>query len=107
MNGRTMPSSQRSKDQTLGAAKSDNKAVFEALCRARPRLIGLAAARDAIPDFVDDLILHAGPPIAWKDMTAAMQAAVAGGLIFERRCADLEKARRLAESGRITFAPAH
>jgi hypothetical protein len=66
MNGRTMPSSQKSKDQTLDIANSANRAVFEALCRARPRLIGLVPARDAIPDFFDDLILHAGPPIAWR-----------------------------------------
>jgi hypothetical protein len=102
-----MPSSQKSKDQTLESANSANRAVFEALCRARPRLLGLAPARDAIPDFVEDLILHAGPPIAWRDMRPAMQAAVAGGLVFERRCTDLDEARRLAESGRITFAPAH
>jgi hypothetical protein len=86
---------------------SENQRVFAALSEARPKLIGLVPAREAIPELGNDLILHAGPPIAWAEMTPAMQAAAVGGLVFEQRCSDFDQARRLAESGSIRFEPAH
>jgi hypothetical protein len=95
----------------MGASRdnlaAENDAVFEALHRARPHLIGLAAAKDAIPQLNEGLILHAGPPIAWQEMQPAMRAAVLGGLVFEGRAADLAEGAAVASSGVIRFAPAH
>ena len=71
-----------------------NRILFERLCAARPRLIDVMAAGEAIPGYAADLILHAGPPIAWTQMTAAMQAAIDGALVFEGLAADLAAARQ-------------
>jgi hypothetical protein len=84
-----------------------NAAVIAALHNARPRLIGLARAGDVIPELDEGLVLHAGPPIRWAEMSPAMQAAVAGSLIFEGRSKDLDAAAELAGSGDIRYAPAH
>ena len=84
-----------------------NKILFERLCAARPRLIDVMPAGDAIPGYASNLILHAGPPIAWTEMTAAMQAAIDGALVFEGLAAELSAARSLAGTGKLRFAPAH
>ena len=84
-----------------------NQIVFRALCAARPELIGVAPAETVIPGMRKQLVLHAGPPIAWADMTPAMQAAIDGALVFEGLAPDLAEARRLAAAGTLEFAPAH
>jgi hypothetical protein len=89
------------------ASERVNQAVFRRLCDAHPKLIGLAPARDVIPGMDTDLVLHAGPPVTWENMTNAMRAAVAGALVFEGLSGDIEAAQRLAGSGQIRFAPAH
>lgn len=86
---------------------SANASVFERLQNARPMLVGMARAGDAIPGMNSHLVLHAGPPIAWENMAPAMRAAICGGLVFEGLSASLEEAEKLAASGGISFAPAH
>ncbi len=85
----------------------DNKTLFDILINARPRLLGLAAAIDVVPGMKRDLVLHAGPPIGWSDMSEAMKAAIAGALVFDGQASDLQRATQLAGSGRIRYAPAH
>jgi hypothetical protein len=94
-------------DASRDSLTAENNAVFEALHRARPRLIGVAAAKDAIPELGEGLILHAGPPIAWPQMQPAMRAAVLGGLVFEGGAANFEEAETLVSSGAMRFAPAN
>src|ERR1039457_254006 len=84
-----------------------NRALFAKLAAAQPRLLDILPAGEAIPGFTAELVLHAGPPIEWRNMTPAMQAAIDGALVFEGRARDLADGRRLAESGAIRFAPAH
>ena len=55
---------------------AQNKVLFDTLCAAKPRLLGIASAIDVLPGFHRKLVLHAGPPIGWDDMQPAMQAAV-------------------------------
>src|SRR5689334_1851048 len=86
---------------------SQNRRLVEILHRARPRLLGLARAGDVIPELDRGLVLHAGPPIAFADMAPAMQAAAAGGLVFDGRARTLEEATELARAGDVRFAPAH
>jgi hypothetical protein len=86
---------------------AENGILFDRLCGARPRLVDVAPAGEAIPGYAADLILHAGPPLAWAEMTPAMQAAIDGALVFEGRARDLAAAHELAAGGAIRFAPAH
>src|SRR4029077_8631654 len=83
---------------------AQNKVLFEHLCAAKPRLLGIASAIDVLPGFHRKLVLHAGPPIGWDDMQPAMQAAVAGALVFEGLAPDLDSASRLAAND-IEYAP--
>lgn len=85
---------------------AQNKVLFDTLCAAKPRLLGIASAIDVLPGFHRKLVLHAGPPIGWDDMQPAMQAAVAGALVFEGLVPDLDSATRLAAND-IEYAPAH
>lgn len=84
-----------------------NEDVFARLCAARPMLVGMSTAGEAIPGMHTHLVLHAGPPVTWKRMAPAMRAAVCGALVFEDLAGSIEEAARLAGSGDIQFAPAH
>jgi hypothetical protein len=84
-----------------------NATAAERMMDARPILRGVAAARDVIPGMDDDLLLHAGPPIAWDRMSGPLRGAVIGALIFEGRAADEAAAVELVQSGRIRFEPCH
>jgi hypothetical protein len=84
-----------------------NQDVFARLCAARPMLVGMAAAGDAVPGMHSHLVLHAGPPVSWENMAPAMRAAACGALVFEGLAGSIEAAEALAGSGAIEFAPAH
>lgn len=83
------------------------QAAFDRLCEAHPMLIGIGQAGNVIPGMRRDLILHAGPPIAWDRMESAMRASILGGMVFEGLSETIEEAEALAGSGKISFAPAH
>ncbi|MCM2252300.1 MAG: DUF1116 domain-containing protein, partial [Ramlibacter sp.] len=85
-----------------------NAAVIAEIKKARPRLIDVKPARDCIPVLREGrTLLHAGPPIAWRDMTGPMQGAVVGACLFEGWAATAAQAEGLAASGAIRFAPCH
>jgi hypothetical protein len=86
--------------------EAQNRSLFETLCGAKPHLLGIASAIDALPGFHRKLVLHAGPPIGWGAMQPAMQAAICGALVFEGLAPDLEAAQKLAAS-EIEYASAH
>ncbi len=62
-------------------------------------LIGYDQAINVVPGMTKNTILHAGPPVAWKDMCGAMKGAVTGALVFEGLAKDLADAERVAASG--------
>lgn len=86
------------------------EANAEALARilaGKPTLVGIGTALDTVPGMARDLILHAGPPVAWKDMAGPMRGAVIGGLLYEGLASTPEEAERLAASGKVRFEPCH
>lgn len=84
-----------------------NESAVERMMESRPMLTGLALAKDVIPGMKENLLLHAGPPIAWDRMSGPLRGAVMGALIFEGLAADEEEAAAKAASGEIEFAPCH
>ena len=87
-----------------------NRANAEAIKRvmaARPRLVDVRPAREAIPGFQQNMLLHAGPPITWERMSGPLRGAILGALLYERMAVDITEAEKLATSGEITFAPCH
>ncbi len=84
-----------------------NRTAVERMMQARPVVIGLARARDAVPGMSDDLLMHAGPPVTWERMSGPQRGAVIGALIFEGRAQDAEEAVALAAGGKVRFDPCH
>ncbi|HEY2188741.1 MAG TPA: DUF1116 domain-containing protein [Caldimonas sp.] len=90
----------------IAAANADALARFIA---ANPVLIDVATARDVLPGMADGrrLIVHAGPPIAWRSMCGPMQGAVLGATILEGWAESVDAAERLVAGGGIELAPCH
>ncbi|SFN72887.1 DUF1116 domain-containing protein [Proteiniclasticum ruminis] len=84
-----------------------NKDVVEKVVSSRPVLIGFDQAINVIPGMKKNMIIHAGPPVAWENMCGAMKGAVTGALVFEGLAKDIADAERLAASGEIEFSPCH
>ena len=84
-----------------------NRTAVSRMMAARPRLTGLARARDIIPGMADDLLLHAGPPIDWARASGPLRGAVTGALLFERRARNEAEAVALIERGEIRLEPCH
>lgn len=84
-----------------------NAEAMKRMMAARPRLVDVRPAREAIPGFQQNLLLHAGPPIRWERMSGPLRGAILGALLYEGMAADIAEAEKLASSGEITFAPCH
>lgn len=84
-----------------------NRTAVERMTSARPILTGLGRARDVVPGMRDNLLLHAGPPIAWDRMSGPLRGAVIGALIFEGLAGDEAEAVALVEKGEVELEPCH
>lgn len=101
--------------RALAATLSDpridaaNAKAFERFLAAQPVLVDIAPARDAIAAMAAGrrLVLHAGPPIAWRDMCGPMQGAILGAAVFEGWADSVDAARALVDRGAIELAPCH
>ncbi len=84
-----------------------NRTAFERYVAARPKLDGIAPARDVVPGMKARRILHAGPPVAWQAMCGPMRGAIIGAILYEGWAEDARAAAALAEAGDVAFAPCH
>jgi hypothetical protein len=84
-----------------------NRLAHERFLSAQPVLMGVDAARNAIPNLGERTLLHAGPPIEWSRMCGPMQGAMIGAILYEGWAKDQESARALAASGKIDLSPCH
>lgn len=84
-----------------------NAEAVDRMNRGRALLVDFEVAKKVIPGMKDNLVLHAGPPIAYKDMIPGMKVAVQGGLILDGLAKTLEEADQMCLRGDIEFAPCH
>ncbi len=84
-----------------------NSKFMEIIKNAKPVLIDIATAIDVIPNYKKNLILHAGPPIKWEDMSGPLKGAVVGGLIYEGLASDFLSAEEIINEGKIEFDSCH
>lgn len=84
-----------------------NQAVIDKVIQSMPFLLDVVPAKTVIPALNQKMILHAGPPIAWEDMTDPMQGSCIGAVLFEEWADNEEDARSLLSSGEIAFSPCH
>ena len=89
------------------AVEAANAQAAERYLAAQPRLEGIGIARETIGGMSGRTILHAGPPIEWARMCGPMQGAIIGAILYEAWTDDPAKARSMAQSGEIAFAPCH
>lgn len=84
-----------------------NAKVVKKITEANPVLVDVVRAGDVIPQLNEGkVLLHAGPPLTYADMTGPMQGSCVGAAIFEGWAADEATARELLAS-EVKFIPCH
>ena len=84
-----------------------NHEAVSRIQRAKPMLIDVSTAGEAVPGMKRNMVLHAGPPVTWENMCGPMRGAVIGGMILEGLARNRQEAEALAASGDILFEPCH
>lgn len=85
-----------------------NERVISRFHNSQPFLIDVVTAKDVIPELAGNnkVLLHAGPPIKWSEMTNPMQGSCIGAALFEG-WADNEKDAVRILSSETKFIPCH
>ncbi len=85
----------------LGDERVDraNQEAAQRMITARPRLVDVRPAHEAIPGMHKRLLLHAGPPINWERMSGPLRGAIIGALLYEGLAPDHATAERGAWQG--------
>ncbi|MBS4462509.1 acyl-CoA synthetase FdrA [Aerococcaceae bacterium zg-B36] len=91
------------------AINEANETVIGRMKESQPYLVDVKYAKEVIPELNTDkkVVLHAGPPILFENMTGPMQGSVIGAMIFEGWAKDHEEARVQLEAGEVKFIPCH
>lgn len=84
-----------------------NKAVVQKMLDAQPTLIDVKKAGEVIPALTDKVLMHAGPPITYNEMTGPGQGACIGAVVFEGWANSHEEAEAMLKRDEITFIPCH
>ena len=110
-----------------------NREVIAKVVASQPVLKDNVRAKEVIPEFSENngkVILHAGPPVDYKNMPDPMQGSCVGAVMFEEWAEteeearkmleevvasgkafetfkDMVKARKMLENGEIKFIPCH
>ncbi|MBP2705678.1 DUF1116 domain-containing protein [Microbispora sp. RL4-1S] len=97
----------------LAAALTDpcreraNEIAVGRMLAARPRLVGVRPAREAL-GLEPGTFFHAGPPITWERASGPLRGALIGAMLFEGLAATPEEAgARLASGAGITLDSCH
>lgn len=85
-----------------------NQAVVSKILAGSPFLLDVVPALDVIEEFKNEkLLLHAGPPISYKEMIDPIQGACIGAVLFEGWAKTESEARTLLEQGEVKLMPCH
>ncbi|MDR0361115.1 MAG: DUF1116 domain-containing protein [Planctomycetota bacterium] len=78
-----------------------NHTGLRRILAAQPVVRRVRPARELIPDFAENVILHAGPPVKWENMCGPMRGAIVGAVLYEGLAPSEAEAERLLHSGSI------
>ncbi len=81
-----------------------NAEAVRRLTTARPRLVGIERAGDAL-GLERGEFLHAGPPIDWSDLSGPVRGALLGAMVYEGMADSVQAAESIAPTVRL--APCH
>ncbi|WP_313468487.1 DUF1116 domain-containing protein [Carnobacterium sp.] len=84
-----------------------NRAVIDKIVAGAPFLLDVVPAKSVIEELNEKVLLHAGPPIKWENMTDPMQGSCVGAVLFEEWATTEDDARALLASGEVKFIPCH
>lgn len=84
-----------------------NQKVIGRIAAGSPFLKDVVPAYTVIPELKEKVLLHAGPPIVYQDMTGPMQGACVGAILFEKWATTEAEAKQMLENNEITFIPCH
>ena len=85
-----------------------NQAITELISSGQPVLVDVVRASTVIEVLASDtrVLLHAGPPITFAEMTPPMQGSCVGAVLFEKWAQTEDEAREILAHD-ITFTPSH
>ncbi len=84
-----------------------NSKAMAAIFSAEPKLVGMAIAKDVIPELKGMSLSHAGPPIRWERMSGPMKGAVIGAAIYEGWIKNETEINELINREQIRFMTDH
>lgn len=87
--------------------EQSNQEVIDKMKSSQPFLVDVVPAKSVIEVLNDKVLLHAGPPIEYKNMTGPMKGSCIGAVLFEGWAEDETSAKALLESGAVKFTPCH
>lgn len=85
-----------------------NEATLDKIRESLPCLVDVVPACEASDVFENGkLLLHAGPPMAWEDMSHPMQGSCVGAVLFEEWAETETEAWEMLRRGEVAFLPCH
>jgi hypothetical protein len=84
-----------------------NATAVERMMDSEPTWVDIAPAKDKIQALKGKTLLHAGPPISWKDASGPLRGAIVGACIYEGWAENEQEAAKLAEEGEVHLDPDH
>ncbi len=87
--------------------ESANTAAVERMMDSEPVWVDIAPAKEKIQGLKKKTLLHAGPPIGWKDASGPLRGAIIGACIYEGWAENEVEAAKLVEEGEILLDPDH
>lgn len=85
-----------------------NQAVIDKVVGSAPFLVDVVPAKDKIQVFNEKkVLLHAGPPIKWENMTGPMQGSCIGASLYEGWADNAAEAEKMLARGDVAFMPCH
>ncbi|WP_034549805.1 DUF1116 domain-containing protein [Carnobacterium funditum] len=84
-----------------------NQAVIDKIVAGAPFLLDVVPAKTVIKELNGKVLLHAGPPIKYENMTDPMKGSCVGASLFEEWATTEEEAREMLDRGEVSFIPCH
>ena len=80
-----------------------NQQVLQAMLNADPVWIGIRPAREVVPGFQDNMVLHSGPECGFDELCALHRKGVVGAALHEKWAATVEEAEAKFRSGELVL----
>ncbi len=90
-----------------GRIAEANEEAFERMTEAGAVWTDVQTAEDVVPGLEGRMLLHAGPPVTWDEMSGPQRGAVMGAAVYEGWADDPDEAVEMADAGEIAFDPCH